>query len=87
MALQLIYDTNFGVTAPEAYAKIISFTGEENTVTVSIGIWFDKASYDTGHEFLTRLNYVIPFDTSTAQANLYTYLTTNIPLFLDSISV
>ena len=87
MALQLNYDTDFGVVATEAYAKIISFTAEGDTITVTVGIWFNKDSYDTGHSFLSRLNYVIPYDTSAAIANLYTWLVTNAPLFASATSV
>lgn len=87
MALQLSYDSQFGITFPTAYARILEFSGTDDAITFSIGIWHDKESYDAGNAFLDRLTFVVPYDTSTAHSNLYTYLKTNIALFADATDV
>lgn len=81
MALQLSYDSSFGITFTTAYAKILNFSGDSDTVTFSIAIWHDIASYEAGDKYLDIFTYTVPYDTSTAISNMYTYLKTNIALF------
>jgi len=81
MALQLSYDSAFGINFPTAYAKILNFAGDASGITFNIAIWHDIASYESGDKYLDIFTYSVPYDTSTAIANMYTYLKTNIALF------
>lgn len=87
MALQLSYDSAFGINFPTAYAKILNFTGDASGITFNIAIWHDVASYEAGDRYLDIFTYQVPYDTSTAIANMYTYLKTNIALFVDATDV
>lgn len=81
MALQISYDSAFGITFPTAYAKILNFAGDASGITFNVAIWHDIASYEAGDSYLVVFTYTVPFDTSTAISNMYTYLKTNIALF------
>ena len=87
MALQISYDSQFGINFPTAYAKILNFAGDATGITFNIAIWHDLASYDAGDRYLEIFTYTVPYDTSTAIANMYTYLKTNVDLFSSAIDV
>ena len=42
MALKLAVSTQFGVPAPEAYAKITNFYGTKDQIQVQVAIYFNK---------------------------------------------
>jgi hypothetical protein len=87
MALQLSYDSAFGITFPNAYAKILNFSGDSSSIVFNIAIWHDIASYEVGDRYLDIFTYTVPYDTSTAISNMYTYLKTNIQLFSTATDV
>ena len=47
MALQINFNTQYGVTAPEAYARIERFRGDKNQISVEIQVFFDAAARET----------------------------------------
>ena len=42
MALQLSVQTQFGVPAPDAYARITNFFGTKDQVQVQVGIYYNE---------------------------------------------
>ena len=44
MALKLAVQTQFGVAAPEAYAKITNFFGTKDQIQVQVAIYFDESA-------------------------------------------
>jgi len=42
MALKLSVETQFGVPAPEAYAKITNFFGTKDQIQVQVAIYFNE---------------------------------------------
>ena len=44
MALKLAVQTQFGVPAPEAYAKIINFFGNKDQIQVQVAIYYDESA-------------------------------------------
>ena len=81
MALQLSYDSAFGINFPTAYAKILNFAGDSSSITFNVAVWHDIASYEANDKYLDIFTYKVEYDTSTAISNMYTYLKMNIALF------
>ena len=48
MALKLSINTQFGINAPEAYAKIANFTGNKEQVQVQLVIYFNENARKEG---------------------------------------
>jgi hypothetical protein len=44
MALKLAVQTQFGVAAPEAYAKITNFFGTKDQIQVQVAVYFDESA-------------------------------------------
>ena len=44
MALKLAVQTQFGVAAPEAYAKITNFFGTKYQIQVQVAVYFDESA-------------------------------------------
>ncbi len=44
MALKLAVQTQFGVPAPEAYAKITNFFGNKDQIQVQVAIYYDESA-------------------------------------------
>ena len=44
MALKLPVQTQFGVAAPEAYAKITNFFGTKDQIQVQVAVYFDESA-------------------------------------------
>ena len=44
MALKLAVQTQFGVAAPEAYAKITNFFGTKEQIQVQVAVYFDESA-------------------------------------------
>jgi hypothetical protein len=44
MALRLSVETQFGVTAPQAYAKITNFFGTKDQIQVQVAIYYNEES-------------------------------------------
>ena len=44
MALKLSVQTQFGVAAPEAYAKITNFFGTKDQIQVQVAVYFDESA-------------------------------------------
>lgn len=44
MALKLSVQTQFGVPAPEAYAKITNFFGTKDQIQVQVAVYFDESA-------------------------------------------
>ena len=44
MALKLAVETQFGIPAPEAYARITNFYGTKDQIQVQVGIYFNEAA-------------------------------------------
>jgi len=86
MALQLTYNSAFGITFSTAYAKILNFSGDSTNITFNIAVWHDKESYDAGNTYLDIFTYTVPHDNSVALSNMYDYLKT-LPLFSTAIDV
>lgn len=42
MALKLSVDTQFGVPAPEAYARITNFFGTKDQIQVQVGVYYNE---------------------------------------------
>ena len=47
MALKLAVSTQFGVPAPEAYARITNFYGTKDQIQVQVAIYFNKDARDS----------------------------------------
>jgi len=87
MALQLNYDSPFGITFTEAYAKVLEFSGNESNVDFSVAIWKDKIAYDADSSFIERLSFAAPYGTSTEMDSLYAWLIANAPIFTNATIV
>ena len=44
MALKLAVQTQFGVAAPESYAKITNFFGTKDQIQVQVAVYFDESA-------------------------------------------
>lgn len=44
MALKLAVQTQFGVPAPEAYARITNFFGTKDQIQVQVAIYYDESA-------------------------------------------
>ena len=44
MALKLPVQTQFGVAAPEAYARITNFFGTKDQIQVQVAVYFDESA-------------------------------------------
>lgn len=67
MGLQLSKDTNFGVSAKQAYAKIDNFSGTGNTVTVNVNYYWDKGARDKGCSYIDRQSFDMPYNLDSDQ--------------------
>lgn len=89
MALKLnLEQTQFGIPAPEAYARIISFSGDKNNIQVQVCFYYDENARNVnGAAIRTEAYYINVADLSgDIIPALYTALKTLDP-YKDAIDV
>lgn len=85
MALQINYDSQYGINLPTAYAKISTYRGDKTTLNFEVLIWADAAARDNGKQRMEQRLYSIPY-TQQIIADLYTYLKT-LPEYAGALDV
>jgi len=85
MALQIVYDTEYGINLLTAYAKVSTYRGDKATLNFEVLIWADLAARDGGKERMAQRMYSIPYNQQVI-ADLYIYLKT-LPEFTGAVDV
>lgn len=71
MALTKVYDTQYGVQAPDAYILITDFKGTLSSITCKVGVWYDEAAYLGGYNPLECTSHTFPFTDGMGVSDLY----------------
>lgn len=95
MALQLDVQTEFGITVPDAYAKINTFSGSKEFIIVDVAFFATQAARDAGNPTVRRQAYqwnrvdqsmTGVTDSDALVSKLYDYLKT-LPEFAEAVDV
>jgi hypothetical protein len=62
MALKLSVATQFGVPAPEAYAKITNFYGTKDQIQVQVAIYYDEEARHSNKSTVAELAHYIAME-------------------------
>ena len=89
MALQLnLGATQFGIAAPEAYAKIENFMGDKNSLQVMVRMYYNKTARDANNTPIMQNNHNINVAQLTGDlvSGIYNILKT-LPEYIGSVDV
>lgn len=86
MALQVSFNSKFGIIFPIAYAKVVHFAGDKEQISFDVGVYKDEQARVEDKEPLTNQFYAIPYIDGMAISSLYEYLKT-LPEFTGAIDV
>jgi len=79
MALQISFESKFGVTHPAAYARVSGGSWRGTSGSASIDVYADKAARDAGKTPIESMGFSFPLDLNDASnivAQAYAYLKT-----------
>ena len=86
MALQIVYQTQYGVTASQAYAKIEGYGVRSESVSVSVAIYYDQDARSTNLQPVSYLNVSVAMDHGGNYEAVYDALKT-LPEFANATDV
>lgn len=84
MALKLSITTPYGYTAPEAYAKIQSFSGTQDFIDVVIYFYYNQAARDNNLPCIQTRNVPLSITNGASLEQMYTAVKLD-DFFQDSI--
>jgi len=71
MALQVIYQSNMGFVANEAYARIVSFTGDKSAVHVIVRMYFNEQAKLSDQENIGSVSITLPIENGATMQQMY----------------
>ena len=86
MALQITYQTQMGFIATEAYVRIVSFSGDKDTIIANTVMYFNKASREAGADSIGNLTVFLPLQYGATMQEMYEALKLQEP-FINAIDI
>lgn len=74
MALQISYDSQYGVTATEAYVRIDRFRGEKQFIAVDCCYYYNEAARTNGQQPIGYHSFTLNISNGATMEQMYTAL-------------
>lgn len=86
MALQVSYQTQFGITIDKAYCKIISFTGDKTNIKTDVVIYANQEVKELGYQAIGFTSLTLDLAYGATMQEMYDALKLQEP-FINAIAV